>query len=161
MTTFLKCLFFSQNSTFLKFWKPIWLSIPRGLWPYNFFRDILILRGQNNENITREKIAKIRIAIWGLRSARIKKLKKTDPHFFPKKIRVCFLQLFDPSTPKASNRDPTSRDYIMRKFFKIWAPSNKNIWQFFLGHNPLGIVNHIGFINVKKLIIGWKIGTKQ
>jgi len=32
---------------------------------------------------------------------------------------------------------------------------------YFLGHNPLGIVNHIGFINVKKLIIGWKIGTKN
>jgi len=27
---------------------------------------------------------------------------------------VCFLQLFDPSTPKASNRDPTARDYFMR-----------------------------------------------
>ena len=26
--------------------------------------------------------------------------------------------------------------------------------KFSLGHNPLGIVNHIGFINVKKLIIG-------
>jgi len=115
LTTFLKCLFFSQNSTFLKFWKPIWLSIPRGLWPYNFFRDILILRGQNNENITREKIAKIRIAIWGLRSARIKKLKKTDPHFFSKKMGVCFLQLFDLSTPKASNRDPNLCKYFTRK----------------------------------------------
>ena len=74
----------------------------------------MILRGQNHENITREIIAKIRIAIWGLRSARIKKLKKTDPHFFSKKIRVCFLQLFDPSTPKASNCDPTAREYFMR-----------------------------------------------
>ena len=34
---------------------------------------------------------------------------------------VCFLQLFDPSTPKASNRDPTPRDYFTRKFLKIWA----------------------------------------
>merc|ERR1712081_12516 len=32
---------------------------------------------------------------------------------------------------------------------------------FFIGHNPLGIVNHIGFINVKKLIFGRKIGTKK
>ena len=85
MTTFLKYLFFSQKSTFLKFWKPIWLSIPRGLWPYNFFPDILILRGQNHENITREIFARHRIAIWGLRSARIKNMKKTDPHFFQKK----------------------------------------------------------------------------
>ena len=35
--------------------------------------------------ITREIFAGRRIAIWGLRSARIKKLKKTDPHFFWKK----------------------------------------------------------------------------
>ena len=47
------------------------------------------------------------------RSARIKKLKKTDPHYFWKK-GVCFLQLFDPSTPKASNGDLTARDYFMR-----------------------------------------------
>ena len=106
---------------FLKFWKPIWLSIPRGVWPYNFLQEILTLRGLNNENITREKIAKIRIAIWGLRSARIKKMKKTDPNFFQKKMGVCFLQLFDPSIPKASNRDPTPRDYFTRKFLKIWA----------------------------------------
>ena len=26
---------------------------------------------------------------------------------------VCFLHVFDPSTPKASNRDPTVRDYFM------------------------------------------------
>ena len=77
-------IFLSQISTFWKFWKPIWLSIPRGLWPYNFFQDILILRSQNNENIMREKIARIWIAIWGPRSARIKKLKKRDPHFFGK-----------------------------------------------------------------------------
>ena len=35
--------------------------------------------------------------------------------------------------------------------------SDKNLWH----HNPLGIVNHIGFLNVNKLIIGWKIGTKK
>ena len=28
-------------------------------------------------------------------------------------IWVCFLQLFDLSTPKASNRDPTAQDYFM------------------------------------------------
>merc|ERR1712081_34366 len=35
--------------------------------------------------------------------------------FFSKKMRVCFLQLFDPSTPKASNCDPTSHKYFTRK----------------------------------------------
>ena len=32
---------------------------------------------------------------------------------------VCFLQVFDPSTPKASNGDPVAQGYFMRKFFKI------------------------------------------
>merc|ERR1711954_522417 len=80
----------------------------------NFFQDILILRGQNNENIMREKIAQIRIVILGLRSAWIKKLKKTDPHLFPKKMRVCFVQLFDRSTSEASNCDQTACKYFTR-----------------------------------------------
>ena len=33
---------------------------------------------------------------------------------------VCFLQVFDPSTLKASNCDPKAREYFMRNFFKIW-----------------------------------------
>ena len=70
----------------------------------------------------REISARRRIAIWGLRSAQIKKLKKTDPHFFWKKMGVCFLQLFDPSTPKASNRDPNFRDFFTRNIFIILAP---------------------------------------
>lgn len=40
--------------------------------------------------ITREIFARRWIAIWGLRSAQIKKLKKTDPHFFWKKIGYVF-----------------------------------------------------------------------
>ena len=59
---------------------------------------------------THKIVARRRIAIWGLRSARIKKLKKTDPHYFSKKIRVCFLQLFDPRHGLVSNRDSSSRD---------------------------------------------------
>ena len=40
---------------------------------------------------------------------------------------VCFLQLFDPSTPKASNRDPTSRDYLMsmKNIFDLIAVEHK------------------------------------
>ena len=42
LTEFLDNIFkmpiFKPKFTFLKFWKPIWLSIPRGLWPDNFFR---------------------------------------------------------------------------------------------------------------------------
>ena len=114
---------------FLTFQKPIQLTIPRGLWPHKFLSDILIWRGPNLEKCTREIIVQCPIKIWGLRSAQIKKLKKTDPHFFQKKMGVCFLQLFDPSTPKASNCNPNSRDYLARTFFKIWAPLNQNIWQ--------------------------------
>ena len=57
-----------------------------------------------------------------LRSAWIKKLKKTDPHFFLKKMGGCFLHIFDPSTPKASNRDPNLRDFFTRNIFIILAP---------------------------------------
>ena len=81
----------------------MWLSILRGLWPYYFVQDISILRGRNHENITREKIVCCWIAIWGLRSAWIKKLKKKE--------------LFDPSTPKAWSRDPTAHKFFMRNIF--------------------------------------------
>ena len=33
-----KMLIFKPNSTFLKFYKPIWLRILKGLWPYTFSR---------------------------------------------------------------------------------------------------------------------------
>ena len=62
------------------------------------------------------------VAIGGLRSAQIKNLMKPDPHLFFKKIGVYFLQLFDLSTPKASNCDPTAREYFMRNIFMILAP---------------------------------------
>ena len=79
-----------RRTTILCVWKYIfWKSQNIRSWMH--FSHILILRGQNNENITRDIFARRWIAIWDLRSARIKKLKKTDPHFFPKKIRVCFL----------------------------------------------------------------------
>merc|ERR1711954_97298 len=44
------------------------------------------------------------------------KVEENRPPFFFKKIGVCFLQLFDPSTPKASNWDPTAREYFMRNY---------------------------------------------
>ena len=139
----------------------MWLSIPRGLWPYNFFRHIFILRGPNNENITREKIAKIRIAIRGLRSARIKKMKKTDPNFFQKKWRSVFYNflIWVLLRPQIAIRRRATISRV--NFSRFGLLQIKISDKFFLGHNPLGIVNHIGFINVKKLIIGWKIGTKQ
>ena len=98
----------------MTFQKPIQLTIPRGLWPHKFLSDILIWRGPNLEKCTREIIMWCLIKIWGLRSAQIKKLKKTDPLFLFKKMQVCFLQLFDLNTPKASNCDPTAHGYFTR-----------------------------------------------
>ena len=50
------------------------------------------------------------------------KVVENRPSFFLKKMGVCSLQLFDPSTPKASNCDPNSRDYFTRNVFMILAP---------------------------------------
>ena len=65
---------------------------------------------------------RIRIAIWDLRSSQIKKMKQTDPNFFFKKNGGLFSTTFDPSTPKASNRDPTAREYFTHNIFMILAP---------------------------------------
>ena len=83
-------------------------------------------------------VAHRRIRIWGLRSAWIKKLKTTDPNFFWKKMRVCFLQLFDLSTPKASNRDPTARDN-------------------FMGMKKIFLENHKIFITQPILVLFWSL----
>ena len=72
--------------------------------------------------IMHEIFAHHRITIWALRSAQIKKLKKTDPNFFSKKMGVCFLQLFHQSTPKASNCDPTTCKFFTRYIFMILSP---------------------------------------
>ena len=40
------------------------------------------------------------------------KVEENRPPFFSKKIRVCFLQLFDRSTPKASNCDLMAHEYF-------------------------------------------------
>ena len=37
-------------------------------------------------------------------------------------IGACFLQLFYPSTPKASNCDANFRDFVTRNIFIIFAP---------------------------------------
>ena len=71
---------FQPIINFLTFINPIWLTIPRGLWPKQKFSDIFIWRSPNLEKFTCEIVARRWIAIWGLRSAWITKLKKTDPH---------------------------------------------------------------------------------
>ena len=46
------------------------------------------------------------------------------PPFFVK-MGFCFLQLFDPSTSKASNRDPMACNYIMRMKKYIFGKMTK------------------------------------
>ena len=67
------------------------------------------------------------------------------------------LKVGDKRTPKKINSSTT----ILVKFSWFGLLQIKISDQIFLGHNLLGIVNHIGFWNVKKLIIGWKIGTQK
>ena len=116
-TEFFYMSIFKPKFNFFEILKVNMVITPRGLWPCNFFPVILILRGHNHENITCKIFTYCWIAIWGLRSARIKELKKTDSIFF--KESVCFFQLFDLSTSKASNCNPTAHTYFTPKFFKI------------------------------------------
>ena len=76
---------------------------------------------------THKIVACHQITIWGLRSNRIKKLKKTDPHFFFKRMGVCFQHFLDPSHCYGSNRNLSWQDWFMRKIYKkikkiIWPP---------------------------------------
>ena len=101
---------------FLKFQKPILLRIPRGLWSYNFFQDILILRGQNNE-----------------------------------KIRVFFFNFLIQALLRPQNAI-WIRAIISRVIFSwFWPFKIKISWKKLYGHNPLGMLNHIGFQNFKKV----------
>ena len=117
----------------------------------------MILRGQNHENNTCDIFARRRIAIWGLTSAWIKKLKKTDPHL--KKIGSVFYNFLIRVLlrPQIAIRSCATISRI--NFSRFGHLQIKISDKIFLGHNPLGIVNRIGFWNVKKLISGWKIGT--
>ena len=105
----------------------------------------------------REKIAQIWIAIWGLTSAWIKKLKKTDPHL--KKIGSVFYNflIWVLLRPQIAIRSCATISRV--NFSRFGHLQIKISDKIFLGHNPLGIVNRIGFWNVKKLINEWKIGT--
>ena len=56
-----------------------------------FFKtDILIWRAPNLEKFAHEIFAQHWIAIWGLGSTQIKKLKRTDPHLLKKCVSVFF-----------------------------------------------------------------------
>ena len=119
--------------------------------------DIFIWRSPNLEKFMHEIVTRCQITIWGLRSAWIKKLKKTDPHL--KKIGSVFYNFLIRVLlrPQIAIRSCATISRI--NFSRFGHLQIKISDKIFLGHNPLGIVNRIGFWNVKKLISGWKIGT--
>ena len=136
---------FKSIINFLTFRKPIRLIIPRGLSPHIFSSDIMIWRGTNLDKFMQEIIVRCWIAISGLRSARIKKLKKTAPIFFFFKWGSVFFNFLIQALlrPQIAIRQLA---HISLVIFSKFEPlqikiSDNNYW----GHNPLGIVNHIGF----------------
>ena len=94
---------------------------------------------------TDEIVKHSRIAIWGLRSALIKMLKRTDPHYFFLKTGVCFLQLFDPRHGLVSNCNMLCATISRVIFSWFWPLKIKKSQKKLYGHNPLGIFNHISF----------------
>ena len=86
-----------------------------------YFSDISILLGKILKNIhikySRKDESQFDIKLC-LRS---KSWREQTPSIF-EKFGVCFHQLFDPSTPKASKRDPTAHEYFTRNIFMILAP---------------------------------------
>ena len=89
------------------------MRILKGVWPCLFLSNISILRGQNLKKFSHAIVGRQQITIWDKTVPQIKKLKKTDPHL-KKQIGVCFLQLLDLSTPKASNCNQTAHKYFVR-----------------------------------------------
>ena len=100
--------------------------------------------------ITREIFVCHPIAISGLRSAHIKKLKKTDPHFFEKWGSVFFnFLILELLRPQIAIRRCTNFSHMI--FSGFWPLKIKTSGKKLYGHNPLRMLNHIGFWNFKKV----------
>ena len=100
-------------------------------WPNNFFYFFV--------NFTHKSVLPRQIAIWTITVAWIQKMLKTDPHSFEKKMGICFLQLFYPITPKASNCDLTACNYFMRMkdiFFTHSSHTFHTIWAIMAKYGP-------------------------
>ena len=122
---------FKPKFNFFKFLKPIRLSIPGGFWPCNFFPDILILRGQNYKIIGVKKLQAMTLQFEALGVLESKSWRKETPILNKKKwglFSLTFLSKHSWGLKLRSN--------VMRLFcawiFKIWPPSNQNIWQQFM-----------------------------
>ena len=132
----------------MKFQNPIWLRILRGLWPYEFWSNILILRGKNL----------LKSYVWNscmvtnqdLRPnhASDKNIVENRPAFFPKKwgsFSFKFL-VHGKVWPKITIHHHSTISHVI--FHDLDLLKSKNLEKSY-GHNPLKILYHVGFL--KKL----------
>ena len=90
------------------------------------------------------------------------KVKENRPTFFLKKMGVCFLHVFDPSTPKASNCDPTTRAYFTCNFFLNLSPfKSKYLTTITEAITLGGLLTILVFKMYNRLNTGLKIDTKR
>ena len=132
--------------------KPLWLSTPRLLWPYNFLPYISILRGQNHENIMHENVLNQELQFEALPCLGSKSWWKLSPYFSKKWWFVLFNFLIQ-CTIWSQIAIPCCT-IISHVNFSRFGPlqikiSDKNL----SGHNPLGIVYHIGFNTSKHWLL--------
>ena len=129
--------------------KPLWLSTPRLLWPYNFLPDISILRGQNHENIMHENVLNQELQFEALPCLGSKSWWKLSPYFSKKWWFVLFNFLIQ-CTIWSQIAIPRCT-IISHVNFSRFGPlqikiSDKNLG----GHIPLRIVNHLCAWNIKQ-----------
>ena len=118
----------------------------------------MILRGQNHENIMREIFSRHQIAICGLRSALIKKLKKTDPNFFRKECGSVFFNFLIRALlrPQIAIRQRTNISRIIFSWF--WPLKIKISGKNYMVITLSGCLTILAFKISKKLNFDLKIG---
>ena len=119
----------------------------------------MILRGQNNENITREKSRKFGSQFEALGVLGSKSWRKQTLIFFQKKLGSVFYNFLIRALLRPQIAIQSCATISRVNFSRFGHLQIKISDKIFLGHNPLGIFNRSGFGNVKKLINEWKIGT--
>ena len=118
---------FQPIINFLTFKNPIWWTIPRGLWPKKIVRYFYLKEPKS-----------WKIYAWYSRAT-------LDRDFFQKKLGSVFFNFLIQALLRpqiAIRRLAHISLVIFSKFEPLQIKiSDNNYW----GHNPLGIVNHIGF----------------
>ena len=90
------------------------------------------------------KYARCWIAIWGLRSAGIKKLKKTDPHYFSKKLGSVFFNIFIQA--------------LLRPQIVIWGRATiLCVWKIYFWENDKILITLALYVRFWSLRYLWKL----